>query len=757
MGWMMKISKNAEPLLARHPDRVRCFAKKRYAAIKCAGVFALILCRVLAACGPTPLPTTQPSAAPTESVAAATETSVPAVTSTTEPTATLPAIPTTVTQPPGTPTPPSTAEPTVTAAPVPSPTVSGAFLTLEPDTGPPGTTARGSGYLPGGPSAEQAKNNFAFQNATVCWGECPAGLSMEDVPVQWSASQPGEFTLDFTVPAVPWLAADGAHPLVPGDYTVGVLCLAPAQRGCLLGGPQVAAVFHLVGPTPSECKQGPCGQLQLIPPDGVPGTLVQVERWAPLNDIIDNTPFGYSLLLESSGPASQAPQITSVQQALDGSITGSFRVPLAWPGLGLFQPGPYTLTLQAIFLNTSPAVTETLPGGIRILPLSKAGAVEVLLAPATLTIAAAPAWTSLGQMQPLVFQDSARLYTPAITFDPVDSKRIAYCAPGNIQLSTDGGTTWSPISTAGAVQVASTTDYPFFTGGSPGEAACHSVTLDPNHPDSFYAIFQAAKKPYGAPPIFFIGYLTTDAGKTWQVVPQPQGYTIDQFGGFRAVESAVQALFAGQPSGPEQAPPFVVGQTTDGGRTWAPADLTCPASGPCIRWGAAPSQIGGMGAGYPQAIETSTDGGQTWTTPAWPTQVTLNFGPSQLAALSDSTVALLSPGDDYPFRVSRDAGQTWEVMALPTLIGGDGNTPLYPALQMLPNGTLLAQSQSDGTWQMLLPGASHWCAIAGTALPSTPDLFITIGDRLWWLESSDTPNGVPTPKSVLGSDLHCGP
>jgi photosystem II stability/assembly factor-like uncharacterized protein len=651
------------------------------------------------------------------------------------------------------PTPTARAVPPVTAAPFPTPTVSGASFTLEPDTAPPGTRVQGSGYLPGGPSAEEAKKNPGFESATICWGACPGGLSEQDVPVQWSDTQPGTFVLTFTVPAVPWLGADGAHPLFPGDYAVGVQCLAPAQPGCLLRGPQIGAVFHLVGPTPSECKEGPCGQMTLRPTEGVPGTQVQVGGWAPLNEIIDDTPFGYSLLLESGGPVSQAPQVASVQQALDGSIAGSFRIPPAWPGLGLLESGPYTLTLQALFLNAGPAVTETLPGGVRILPLAKADAVEVILAPATLTLTAPPAWASLGEVQPLLFQDSDRLYTPAVAADAADPMRIAYCVPGGIRLSTDGGATWSAISTAGVAQVASKTDYPLFGGGSSSPARCDSVTLDAGHPDSFYAVFETAKRPYGAPPIFLMGYLTTDGGKTWQLVPEARGYAMDQFGGFRSVERGVEALFGGQPSTPD----FGVEQTTDGGRTWTQSDLTCPASGPCIRWGPAPSQIGGMGVGYPQAIEISTDDGQTWTTPVWPTQVTLNSGPSQLASLSGSAVALLSPGDDYPFRVSTDGGETWKVIGLPTLSGSDGNTPLYPGLQMLPNGALLAQSQSGTSWQMLVPGASSWCTVAGAVLPSTPDLLTAIGDQLWWLASGATPGAAGEVKRVAVGDVRCGP
>jgi hypothetical protein len=374
---------------------------------------------------------------------------------------------------------------------------------------------------------------------------------------------------------------------------------------------------------------------------------------------------------------------------------------------------------------------------------------------ASFTITPAPARPITG-VQPLLYQDSARLLTPSIALDPADPQRIAYCAPGGIQLSTDGGTSWSQIPTLGVTEVASTTAYPVFTGGSSQPPSCHSVTLDPDHPQSFYTVFETAQEPYGEPPIFLMGYFTTDAGKNWQLVVPPPDYTIAQFGGFRATPDVVQVLFAGQPSSPKQTPLFSVEQTIEGGHTWAPADLICPASAPCIRWGPAPSQIGGMGVDYPQALLISHDGGKTWKTPAWPTQVILNSGPSQLVTLSDSNLVLISPGDDYPFRVSHDGGQTWKVTSLPSLIGGDGNVPLYPALQMLPNGALLVQSQTSSSWQILVPGAQEWCTFSAL-LPTTPELLVAIEDQLWWLEVSGTPNPAPMPKHVLVSDLKCGP
>lgn len=722
-----------------------CVSSKRDLAQKKTYLASLVLLFILAGCATTPT-ATEPAATPTGMAAVATAT----LTATTQPATPTP---TAIAQP-ATPTPTATAQPTVTAAPVSSPTASGASMTLEPDTGPPGTKVQASGYLPGGPSAQDAKGNFEFQTADVCWGECPGGLSEQALSVQWSESQPGHFTFEFTVPSIPWLGADGPHPLVPGDYTVGAQCLAPTSPGCLLRGPQAVAVFHLTGPTPAECEAGPCGHLELDPSEGTAGTLVQVGGWAPLTEVISE-PFGYSLILETS-QAQFPPQIGSVQQALNGDLSGSFRIPLAVPALGSLEPGHYTLALEAVFPGVGSSQISASPG-VTITPLPKSEGVRITLAPTTLTVAPSPAWSFLGEVRPVLVQESARLYAPpAVAVDPADPQRIAYCTPGQIQLSTNGGTSWSAVSTQGVISATEPTSYTLFAPGSEQEPACHSVTLDPGHPQSFYVAFETAIRQYGAPPIFFMGYVTADGGQTWQLVPPPQGYEIDQFGGFRAGQGSVQAIFSGPMSSPEQAPPFAVERTTDGGQTWTPGQLACPLSGSCIHWGAAPAQIGGMGVGYTQAIEISTDGGQTWATPTWPANVILNTGPSELAALSSSTVALLSGQGDYPFLLSEDAGQTWKVILLPPMIGNEENQPpLYPGLQMLPNGALLSRPQAEGTWQMLLPGASGWCPVTGVSLPAAPDLMTVIGSQLWWLESPEASAAAPVIKSLPLSSLQC--
>lgn len=243
--------------------------------------------------------------------------------------------------------------------------------------------------------------------------------------------------------------------------------------------------------------------------------------------------------------------------------------------------------------------------------------------------------------------------------------------------------------------------------------------LDPTHPKSFYATFAVVKKGQGPPPETLIGLVTTDDGQSWQVVPAPAGSALDRFGGFQTAGPAAQALF-GRDASASRFPPFTVEQTADGGRTWTPSHLTCPPSGPCIRLGPAPSFIGGMGVGYPQPIEISTNDGQDWAMPAWPQQVILNQGPSELVALSQTDVALISGTAPYPFLLSHDGGQTWGDIALPDLGAASDGVSQYPGLQMLPNGNLLTRGDNPSYgWLMLPSGASQWCQVTGATLPAS--------------------------------------
>jgi hypothetical protein len=76
-------------------------------------------------------------------------------------------------------------------------------MQVSPPNAPPGTHVQIQGFLPGGgPSPQDVENDPALSAANVCWDGCFDGFNFQEQPIQWSQSEPGRFTIDFTVPSI---------------------------------------------------------------------------------------------------------------------------------------------------------------------------------------------------------------------------------------------------------------------------------------------------------------------------------------------------------------------------------------------------------------------------------------------------------------------------------------------------------------------------------------------------------------------------
>jgi photosystem II stability/assembly factor-like uncharacterized protein len=615
----------------------------------------------------------------------------------------------------------------------PSPTPSGIWITLAPDSGKPGDTIQIKGYLPGGPTQQSAQKDQSMSQVTVCWKGCLTGLTEEGQAIEWSDSEAGHFTTQFWVPSQPWLSSKGPEPLQPGDYSVGVQCLG-GQAGCALEQAQASTTFHLEGPTPKTCQTGqPCAHLTFTPDQAPPGTDIQVHGWAPLVATIGNEEaLGYNLVLVQASTNEAPVNLGQTKQGMDGTITGSFVVPQQGPSLGTLTPGSYQLALSAIRPqaypnNRPPLVAET-----------------------SFEITAPPTWSQLDLGQPVWVEPSANLVGKSLTVVPSKAGVLAYCGPGEIGETQDGGRTWSKIPTTQVAAVAEAGGYPLMAQNTGGQPACDSVTLDSAHPDSYFAVFQAANKQYGAPPVFFMGYFTTDGGQTWKMVPAPQESTQEMFGGFWSDGNGmVQALFSGEPGNPAAASPVVVEQTSDGGASWSPGNLTCAASGACLRWGPAPGSIPGMGSPLPQYIMASTDGGKTWI--QGPSVELRTIGPKELAAFSGQEALVIDGSADFPVQMTEDGGKTWQVVGLPAMPGASEGAQQFSGLQILPDGALVVLSPDGSSWMRLDSKSDQWCPVSGTDLPNYAALIQASGDQLWWL-----PAEAQAPEHTAISNMSCG-
>ncbi len=333
---------------------------------------------------------------------------------------------------------------------------------------------------------------------------------------------------------------------------------------------------------------------------------------------------------------------------------------------------------------------------------------------------------------------SADLFNRVISVDPGNPQRIAYCAPEQIHLSLDGGQTWEvPISTTGISAVAQENGYVIFDSSN----ACLSVTLDQNHPDSFYTIYTTADEEFGAPPLFYFAFFTTDRGLTWQLVPPPSQATFEDFGGFWNLDRySIEAMFTrpGQPTHPTDH--IFIQETADGGVSWREGELNCPELYPCVRWGPAASNIPGMGSPLPQVILVSAEEGQTWRIIDPPVELRAP-SPNQLAAFSDQEIAIISGGitlssepDTSPLRISEDGGFSWQAVALPPLPITDAVPNYFPGLQILPDGSYLSQSPESSQWFRSSPGEPTWCQVDSEDLPIYPMLLQNVAEQLWWVD-----------------------
>ncbi len=613
-----------------------------------------------------------------------------------------------------------------TQSTTPSPTPAGAWIRADPNTGVPGQVIHIEGFFPGGLAQTDLAGQDYLTHADLCWDGCKNGM-MESVDVTWSRTEAGRFSLPFTVPPIPWLAADGLHLMQAGDYPLDLIHLEPGKADCpepdnCVVTPVASTTFQLTQAAPHPpCNGQTCGSLNLTPASASPGERVEVTGWAPLLELV-GTPFGYGLVLMPTQGAPNNQDLISfpVEQALDGSIHSSFLMPQTQNNGQPITPGSYLLALRA----ENVAKSKDSP--------------PMLVNATTIQFKAAREWTQIKRPVPIWISPSTDLGGINLAVDALHPARMAYCGGGKIMVSDNAGQAWSAIPDDAASKLSP--DSKVTLGDPP--LACISVTLDSTHPDSFYAVFAAVSKEYGAPPVYFVACFTTDRGKTWQLVPLPSIWTNQQmimgnFNGFWTNGAVVQALYFGERNSPDQSAPLLVKQTSDGGATWSEASLACPASGPCLRWGAAPFMGGGMGAVMPQGVLTSADGGQTWQDPDQSVELRMD-GPHELAALTDTQAVLISGIETFPLRYTADAGKTWHALALPPLPVTNPGWPLgYSGLQMLPDGSLMAMRSDTGQWLRLAPSAQDWCQ-TGLASPDKASMLLTItGDRVWWLAPMD--------------------
>ncbi len=351
--------------------------------------------------------------------------------------------------------------------------------------------------------------------------------------------------------------------------------------------------------------------------------------------------------------------------------------------------------------------------------------------------------------------------------DPAQPGVLAACATGAVDVSRNGGQTWTSVSTSGVPAALTKVGYAV-TGTASPTPPCESAVPDPSAAGTVYAEWEVGQVQYGAPPVYHAAAYTTDGGKTWNAVPPPTGFDPGGFGGFSVTSGgAVQAIYgpvAAAGSGPSsRSPAFALTQATAGGASWQAAALACPSGGPCLRWGPAPTATGSCAMNdHPQPIERSADGGATWTEAYDRNAADLANGCdlNEIAAVGPQEALLVGRGAGTAMpsvRVTTDGGATWTPVTLPPLPGGQSPAP--QGVQVLPDGALLAVigGESSGQSLDLLPaGATSWCSVPGVTLAgvaTSAGSVEPVGGRLVWIQEDQ--QGSPTVKSAPLSSIRC--
>ena len=493
----------------------------------------------------------------------------------------------------------------------------------------------------------------------------------------------------FKAPAAKWLAAviGGAIVLavaltvmtrVPAGHVRSTPKSAPSSPSAsstASSSPNRPSAAAAVPPVSSSsastasCGSPTCATLTLSPDHGPPGTVVTFSASTSLSR---GASAAETILDVTMQVAGRQGQITTLYLSGDAQ-GGSFVLPPYVPRLGYLPTGTVTIVVSP---SGQPGPTTVSASGTF-----------------TVTVPPTPTWQSLGAIHPLSIQLAAGGKEAT---QPGDPSRILRCGShGSLELTPDGGQTWTLVPTASVAAALKGSGYVLSGSGGP---VCETVALAPAS-STLFAAFEATKGVYGLP-FDWLPFETTDGGQTWSLVPAPAGYQVGSFNRFQVAGDALQALFWPAKAGGEW-----VEQSTNGGRSWSAGQLHCPTAGPCVAWGPGPDSVW-PGVCNSQPLFWSSDG-NTWEAPIWPTSVcyigTGPQGPYELVGLSGER-ALLLGGANYPVRLSTDGGRTWSYIAIPPL--PKVSYGQYPAVQMTGNGSLTTTWQ--GAFWTLDPGAAQW-------------------------------------------------
>jgi hypothetical protein len=544
------------------------------------------------------------------------------------------------------------------------------------------------------------------QNANFCWDGCPNGLVYSGVGLNWSSST--VFSARLVLPAAPWVEMTTS---LQARLVSPVPGRYPLSVQCL------------------EIVKG-CG---LGPAEGQ--TTVRLRTRAAYT----------CAKVEGCGKLEALPEAVSPGGVVE--FTGYSPLESV---IGARYPFAFQLAASLTKQVPSGAAIEALRNGVK-------GLSELTVGPAPVKVVPALAFSSLGSYRPI--EDLTSGDDP-ISANPAQPGYVGWCAEGYIGVQGPSGTYRAPVKGAIA-SITSTGAYQ-----KPVLQQCNDLAISQNG-QSIFAAFDVP--PLNEEPLVAeVAAFSTNGGRMWSPVPVPLGAKATSFGGFRYAGSGVRALFtATSPPGSSSAPPLVEG-TSGRGQHWQRMAFSCPATGPCITFGADVPGNCAQGLGN-QPVIASANGGRHWASTALPgpsgLEQVLPCWPATLMALSGTATLLVASNELLPSTnpfdvfITTGTGGSWKVVSLPGFPGQPGTAvPPGPGdVVVLPGGALLAVDQEP--WELLAPAARSWCAVASTPKLASgqfavPSSFTGIGNELWW-ETGSGSGPTLTVHEVAVSSLSC--
>jgi hypothetical protein len=315
---------------------------------------------------------------------------------------------------------------------------------------------------------------------------------------------------------------------------------------------------------------------------------------------------------------------------------------------------------------------------------------------------------------------------------------------------------------------------PSLSGGSKVVVTCENIALDPSHPKTVYAGFQASHGE-SIPPAYDVALVTSNLGKSWRFVPPPRGYSLTDFAGFDERLGGVALLYSRNyffPLKTGQTASFVAASSSTGGHSWTDLRLGCTASKTCVIFGPESPQ-GACGMSEWQQSVLVVASGQGTTTTRWRSAGAVSSvsqcGSQQLVATTSGDEFLIDRSRPDALLYTRN-GINWTTVSLPKIDGapvGGTFAPFGQVMTITANGVLIAVSGSPleaaEHLEILKPDSNAWCAASAplpTATKQNPVVAMQSSDSrlvVTFLAPIRTDRGTET--SALSfplSNLHCG-